>query len=110
MPQLSAQPFLGLSMSLIIKDMLKSNWSHLITMMLCILIATSCCDDGVIVEPVYSCNKCELEPMAGNCYAYFPKYYFDKEENKCKEFIWGGCEGVVPFETLEECEECGCTK
>jgi len=38
-----------------------------------------------------------------------PKYYYDEEEKKCKEFIWGGCDGVVPFETLEECEEqCDC--
>ncbi|MBA4146415.1 MAG: proteinase inhibitor I4 serpin, partial [Cytophaga sp.] len=27
-----------------------------------------------------------------------------KNEKKCKEFIWGGCGGVVPFETLEECK------
>lgn len=56
-----------------------------------------------------SCN-CNLEPDPGVCEAYIPKYYFDKEENKCKEFIWGGCDGVVPFDTLKECEECGCAQ
>lgn len=51
---------------------------------------------------------CDLVPDSGPCYAAFPKYYFDKEEGKCKEFTWGGCGGVVPFDTLEECEECEC--
>ena len=54
-------------------------------------------------------SRCELEPDVGPCDAAFPKYYYDQEEKKCKEFTWGGCEGVVPFDTLEACEEdCGC--
>lgn len=65
----------------------------------------------------YACKKncfeserCQLEPDPGNCKAYVQKYYFDKDENKCKEFIWGGCDGVVPFDTMDECRidcECG---
>jgi len=62
-----------------------------------------------------ACNKdcnptgnCSLEPDPGNCLAYMPRYYFDKEGETCKEFIWGGCGGTVPFETLEECEKCSC--
>jgi len=51
-----------------------------------------------------------LEPDKGNCRAMITKYYYDKEEGKCKEFIWGGCDGAVPFETLEECKECECNK
>lgn len=58
-----------------------------------------------------SCQiKCDMIPDPGSCKAYFPKYYFDKKEGKCKEFIWGGCYGTVPFQTLEECEKCGCEK
>jgi len=50
-----------------------------------------------------------MMPDAGICQAAFPKYYFDKTEKKCKVFIWGGCGGVVRFETLQECEQqCGC--
>lgn len=45
----------------------------------------------------------------GPCEALIPQYYFDKAEGKCKTFNWGGCEGVVPFETLEACEACDCT-
>ena len=54
-------------------------------------------------------NQCELEPDPGMCKAYFPKYYFDKETNSCEEFIYGGCGGVVPFDTLEQCSQ-QCTK
>jgi len=55
------------------------------------------------------CVKCDLEPDPGLGKAHFPKYYFDKEEQKCKEFIWGGYDGVVPFDTIEECQSCGCS-
>ena len=63
----------------------------------------------------YGCNKdciksskCDLQPNPGSCFAIIPKYYFDNEEGECKEFIWGGCGGSVPFDTLKECEECEC--
>ncbi len=54
-------------------------------------------------EPVGNCN---LEPEIGPCEALIPKYQKDKDEGECKEFHWGGCEGVVPFDTMEECLEC----
>ena len=55
----------------------------------------------------YSSNQCEVDPDPGLCKAYFPKYYFDKETQACQEFIYGGCGGVVPFDTMEQCsQEC----
>lgn len=52
-------------------------------------------------------EKCRLKPDGGPCKALFWKYYFDPKTNECKEFVYGGCEGVVPFETREECaQEC----
>jgi len=37
------------------------------------------------------------------------RYYYDAETKTCKEFLYGGCQGVVPFETLEGCRKgCGC--
>lgn len=72
-----------------------------------VLIAFTSCSTTKLIAPV--CN-CDLEPEKGNCRAMITKYYFDKEEGKCKEFIWGGCDGVVPFESLEECKECECNK
>lgn len=47
--------------------------------------------------------KCSLQAEAGPCKAVFERYYFDPESKSCKKFIWGGCQGVVPFETLEDC-------
>lgn len=44
---------------------------------------------------------CVLEPDLGPCEAAMPRYYFD---GGCKQFFWGGCQGVVPFETFESCQ------
>jgi len=53
-------------------------------------------------------DSCELIPETGPCKARFMRHYFDQQDNTCKEFIWGGCDGVVPFETTEECQTtCG---
>ncbi|MBT3500965.1 MAG: proteinase inhibitor I4 serpin [Candidatus Marinimicrobia bacterium] len=60
-----------------------------------------CCKEDVQDLP----DSCYLEPDPGPCEAYIPSYYFDQGEGKCKEFIYGGCGGVVPFITLEECQE-----
>jgi hypothetical protein len=49
-------------------------------------------------------SRCYEIPEAGKCRAMFTKFYFNQEENVCKSFIWGGCGGKVPFETLEECK------
>lgn len=49
--------------------------------------------------------RCRLKPEGGPCKALFKRYYYDAEAKKCKVFIYGGCEGVVPFETYEECEK-----
>ncbi len=73
-----------------------------------VMLLGLCCL-GMGCEQSEICSlKCGLEPDPGFCLAAFPKYYFDQEEGKCKQFTWGGCDGVVPFETLEECEACGC--
>lgn len=48
-------------------------------------------------------KKCSLKPETGPCKALFKKYYYDASSKTCKSFIWGGCGGVVPFDTLEDC-------
>ena len=53
-------------------------------------------------------DNCELEPDPGFCKANMPRYYFDETSNSCQEFVWGDCNGVVPFETLAACQQqCG---
>jgi hypothetical protein len=66
-----------------------------------------------LVLSIFLCScqqdpSCSLEPESGTCRANFPKYYFDNTTKKCEVFTWGGCDGVVPFETKEECEACEC--
>lgn len=54
-------------------------------------------------------ERCKIEPVQGPCEALIYKYYYDPGSKTCKEFLWGGCDGVVPFETMEECEQsCPC--
>lgn len=71
----------------------------------------------MVILTANSCKKCEQESRCnltydtGPCKANFPKYYYDMKDNKCKEFIYGGCDGEVPFETLEDCQkQCECMK
>ncbi|MCH9657308.1 DUF4377 domain-containing protein [archaeon] len=59
-----------------------------------------------VLDPVN--YGCELDHDPGLCKAYIPRYYFDETSNSCQEFVWGGCNGVVPFETLSACrQQCG---
>lgn len=55
------------------------------------------------VKPIS--DSCWLKPEGGPCKAFFEKYYFDAKTNECKKFIYGGCDGVVPFETQDECNK-----
>jgi len=49
-------------------------------------------------------RACSLRPVDdGGCKASFDRFYFDPSSGQCKSFVWGGCGGVVPFETLAEC-------
>ena len=44
-----------------------------------------CCKGDELPE------SCYLEPDPGSCKASIPRFYFDQVEEKCKEFIYGGC-------------------
>lgn len=48
-------------------------------------------------------EACLEKPDSGRCRAAHTRYYFDPGTEQCKAFIWGGCEGHVPFATREEC-------
>ncbi len=37
------------------------------------------------------------------CKAAFQRYYYDANSDSCRTFIWGGCKGSVPFESMEDC-------
>ena len=52
---------------------------------------------------------CNLDEEVGPCMAYLRRFFFDRHEGKCKEFIYGGCSGNKNnFRTLGECQStCG---
>ena len=51
-----------------------------------------------------SSRQCYSDPDVGLCKASIEKYYFDWESDSCKSFIWGGCGGKVPFDTMGLCQ------
>jgi hypothetical protein len=52
---------------------------------------------------VMGAEACNTAPDAGPCKASMEKYYFDQATKKCTAFTYGGCEGTVPFETMDSC-------
>ena len=73
-------------------------------LMIVVAGATSSCTPECDDAPA----ACDLLPDLGPCFAAIPKFYFDSETQECKEFTWGGCGGVVPFDTFDACQECQC--
>ena len=52
------------------------------------------------------CN-CFLIPDSGPCFGYVTTYFYNQNTSQCEETYWGGCDGVVPFWTMSECQsEC----
>jgi hypothetical protein len=47
---------------------------------------------------------CDLKPESGRCRAAIERFWYDPMSGTCRVFIWGGCDGVVPFGTLEDCQ------
>lgn len=48
-------------------------------------------------------DACSQPPESGMCKAAFQRYYYDADSDSCRTFIWGGCKGSVPFETMQDC-------
>ena len=47
--------------------------------------------------------RCSMPPNPGPCKGLFEIYYYDQTKESCQPAMYGGCEGVVPFETMDEC-------
>lgn len=50
-------------------------------------------------------DACYQKPESGHCRAAFTRYYFDQDRQQCRPFIWGGCDGTVPFDTEQACQQ-----
>ena len=61
---------------------------HEITFVILIFFLTSCSRNCTSLP-----MQCDLTPESGPCEAAIEKYFFDAEDQVCKPFIWGGCEG-----------------
>ena len=61
-------------------------------------------NDGVGDQCDTNINACQLIPDPGECDAAFQIFYFNQNTLSCEEAWWGGCNGVVPFWTLEDCQ------
>ena len=48
-------------------------------------------------------DACYVKPSSGQCKASFMRYWYDEGPRTCRAFIWGGCDGSVPFETMDAC-------
>jgi hypothetical protein len=68
-----------------------------------IVVLISCTKD---CEPqIATCN--EKPPTDELCEAYFERWFYDKDKNKCEQIGYSGC-SQKGFETKEECKECEC--
>ncbi len=52
--------------------------------------------------------SCVVTPVSGSCRGSQVGFYYDYRDDRCKPFSYGGCQGRVPFPTLQRCVEfCG---
>lgn len=58
--------------------------------------------------PNCSNESCTLIPDPGPCFAAVEAFYFNTQIQQCSSFTWGGCNGVVPFTTIEDCLAADC--
>ncbi len=76
-----------------LKGMLRTLISILLTLFLL----------GCSAEAELPPEACSLAPDPGPCKARMEKFFFNDENKSCDVFFWGGCDGVVPFNTLSDC-------
>jgi len=67
---------------------------------------SSCCDKEAL--PTECEVKCSIKQEQGNDTINAANYFFDPKEKKCKLSRWTGSDTLIPFNSLEECENCGC--
>ena len=52
--------------------------------------------------------NCMNAPDPGPCKGAIPGFYYDYPSDSCRRFIYGGCGGQRPFDSMEACiKACG---
>jgi len=49
-------------------------------------------------------EDCSSIPNPGPCFGCGLIYWFNQTTSQCEETCWGLCDGLVPFWTLEDCQ------
>ncbi|XP_027848870.1 papilin isoform X1 [Aphis gossypii] len=58
-----------------------------------------------LAPPQFSKDKCFLSQDRGNCSNMSSKYFYDRQDGVCKQFMYGGCGGNDNrFDSKQECE------
>lgn len=57
------------------------------------------------VVPPLSKERCDWVPNSGPCRGALDGFFYDSRTKKCQKFQYGGCQGVLPFESLSDCEK-----
>ncbi|XP_039198313.1 WAP four-disulfide core domain protein 8-like [Crotalus tigris] len=67
------------------------------------------CCNGFCQRECRPQDICHLPSDTGPCRALIRRWFYDKHSGRCREFIYGGCQGNANnFEDVEECERrCG---
>ena len=50
-------------------------------------------DSGGEADNDVSPEFCDFLPERGPCHGRWTRYWYDSDNNTCKEFIYGGCDG-----------------
>lgn len=73
--------------------------SETLLLLTAVLALSACAQKKQLPEPCYE------KPASGQCKASHKRFYYDERARACKPFIWGGCDGKVPFESLDACKD-----
>ncbi|XP_077551060.1 papilin-like [Haemaphysalis longicornis] len=68
------------------------------------VVFSAIAEPELATSPLVENFACNDKPDPGMCAGYFPRYYFDKVTNTCKQFVYGGCGGNRNnYNTAHEC-------
>ena len=68
-------------------------------------LLNSCYEESIEEKAKEQDPACKMLPKPGRCKGRIESYFFNHESGQCMPFMWGGCGGSRPFETLQECQK-----